>query len=102
MFFTDEMTKNCRECPCSDGEYGVCNIDYSVILSADERPKECPLQEVTKCRDCVFATYVHDSLTDKFTIFRCERMSKLLDDENSFCSWAIKKKARPIRKEEEE
>lgn len=46
MFFTDEMPKNCRECPCVDGEYGVCNIDCSVDLSADYRPKECPLQEV--------------------------------------------------------
>ena len=46
MFFTDKMPENCTSCPCADGEYGVCNIDYSVGLSADDRPKECPLQEV--------------------------------------------------------
>lgn len=46
MFFTDKMPENCMNCPCADGEYGVCNIDYSVGLSADDRPKECPLQEV--------------------------------------------------------
>ena len=46
MFFTDKMPENCTSCPCADGEYGVCNIDYSVGLSADDRPKECPLREV--------------------------------------------------------
>ena len=46
MFFTDKMPENCMSCPCADGEYGVCNIDYSVGLSADDRPKECPLREV--------------------------------------------------------
>ena len=46
MFYTDEMPKNCRECPCADSEYGVCNIDYNVALHPDDRPEECPLQEV--------------------------------------------------------
>ena len=48
MFFTDEMPKNCWRCPCADSEYGVCNIDqgYSIALHPDDRPKECPLQEV--------------------------------------------------------
>lgn len=46
MFFTDKMPENCTSCPCADGEYGVCNIDYNVGLSADDRPKECPLREV--------------------------------------------------------
>ena len=45
VIFTEKMPENCRSCPCADGEYGVCNIDYSVALSADDRPKDCPLQE---------------------------------------------------------
>ena len=37
MFFTDKMPENCTSCPCADGEYGVCNIDYNVGLSTDDR-----------------------------------------------------------------
>lgn len=48
MFFTDKMPENCRSCPCADGEYSVCNLDYDVALHADDRPKECPLQEVRR------------------------------------------------------
>lgn len=60
------------------------------IQAVDHAPT-ADVQEVTRCKDCVFATYIHDNQTNKFTIFRCEQTRKLLDDENSFCSWAKKK-----------
>lgn len=46
MFFTDKMPKSCLNCPCASSEWNTCNIDYNVKLDRNNRPKECPLQEV--------------------------------------------------------
>ena len=42
-----EMPKTCLECPLHDGEYGWCNLNYDITMDCEERPKECPLHEVT-------------------------------------------------------
>lgn len=77
----------------SDYANSIAVYAYETIIAALKKEPAADVQEVTRCKDCVFATYIHDNQTNEITIFRCERTSKLLDDENSFCSWAIKKKA---------
>ena len=42
-----EVPKTCLECPLHDGEYGWCNLNYDITMDCEERPKECPLHEVT-------------------------------------------------------
>ena len=42
-----EMPKTCCDCPLHDGEYGWCNLNYDITMDCEERPKECPLHEVT-------------------------------------------------------
>lgn len=67
-----------------------------VLGVIDEAPT-ADVQEVVKCKDCVYATYMLLHRDDKPVIWRCERMQCRLSDENSYCSWA-RRKAQPIRK----
>ena len=39
-----EIPESCLDCPCHDGEYGVCNLTRKTI--DDVRPDDCPIQEV--------------------------------------------------------
>lgn len=43
---------------------------------------------VVHCRDCVYATYIHNYATNETSIFRCGFHKTSLTDENGFCSWA--------------
>ena len=45
-----EMPKHCYDCPLQDGEDGRCKV---LGITVYEIPKECPLVEVVRCRDCV-------------------------------------------------
>lgn len=36
-----EIPKSCLDCPCHDGEYGVCNLTRKTI--DDVRPNDCPI-----------------------------------------------------------
>ena len=44
-----EMPKYCYDCPLQDGETGICNILGTTVYDI---PKECPLVEVVRCKDC--------------------------------------------------
>ena len=50
MFFTDEMPKNCLQCPCADGQYGICGLDSNIYTRSYDRPFDCPLQELKHAR----------------------------------------------------
>ncbi len=40
-----ELPESCLNCPLHDGEYGWCNIDTSISINMDERPRSCPIIE---------------------------------------------------------
>ena len=50
MFFTNEMPEKCNCCPCFDYLYGTCNLNYRIVKGTDDRPKDCPLQEVKQVK----------------------------------------------------
>ena len=45
-----EMPKYCYDCPLQDGETGMCN--RLGITVYDYIPKQCPLVELVRCKDC--------------------------------------------------
>ena len=46
-----EMPEECYYCPLCDREYRMCNI-LKIVVHDDYIPKECPLVEVVRCKDC--------------------------------------------------
>ena len=68
-FFTDKLPKSCLNCPCADGEYGICNIDYNIGTDPYNRPKECPLQEVKHGQWLDCGSVWED--VDEYQVWRC-------------------------------
>lgn len=48
------MPKCCWECPCCDGEYGICESAGRDLEDPNERPSWCPIKgEIVPCDECV-------------------------------------------------
>lgn len=83
-------------------ELNIANLHSGIVSALQNIVDEIPaadVQEVVKCKDCVYATYMLRDKDDEPVIWCCERMMCILSDENSYCSWA-KRKAQPIRKDD--
>ena len=84
-----DISAGARGC-FSDYEAGLDDA-YAII----KQQPAADVQEVTRCKNCVFVTYIHNNKTDDVRIFRCELHSIPLKDEDSYCSWG-KRCAQPI------
>lgn len=81
-----EMPKHCYDCPLQDGETGRCNI---LGITVYDIPKECPLVEVVRCKDCErWVTFDRN----KAEYGLCQKRSQLeATKKNDFCSHAERK-----------
>lgn len=64
-----EMPKYCYDCPLQDGETGRCNI--LKITVCDYIPKECPLVEVVRCRECKWSDTFSDITAEPHSPLKC-------------------------------
>ena len=83
-------------------ELNISNLHAGIIDALQNIVDEIPaadVEEVVRCKDCVYATYMLLRKNSEPVIWRCERMQCRLSDENGYCSWA-QRKAQPIRKED--
>lgn len=80
-----EMPKDCYDCPLHDGETGRCNI--LGITVCDYIPKECPLVEVVRCKDCK-----HSRTDDSnYDCYRCELTPGRAHFASGFCGMGERK-----------
>lgn len=83
-------------------ELNISNLHAGIIDALQNIVDEIPaadVQEVVRCKDCVYASYMWHNEDDKRVIWGCERMLCILSDGNGYCSWA-QRKAQPIRKDD--
>ena len=70
-----KMPDNCLECCLQDGEYGWCDVNNDIVTSPEERPKNCPLVEVSdngqvreigfaECANALLKMWIDNVVTD--------------------------------------
>ena len=82
-------------------ELNIANLHAGIIDALQNIVDEIPaadVQEVVRCKDCVYVNYRLFHIGEEPVIWSCERVQFRLSDENSYCSWA-QRRAQPIRKE---
>ena len=79
-----EIPKYCLDCPCHDGEYGVCNLTRKTIY--DVRPNDCPIQEVelgvqlSEIPDADVQKVIHAHWVDAEGILVCSHCGHATED----------------------